>query len=177
MASRLTRVLTALGAVAALALVGPQAARAQFSYPNGYDPESGQTWNRDFRYNAVTNPYGYRGAEWAAWSNTSGPGRYSYSSYSFPAVPVLTAPPPDNLARVRVVVPADAKVSFDGKATRQTGTVRHYESPALTPGHDYSYEIKATWSENGKEVTRTRKVDVRANSRVTVNLTPAGSGS
>jgi hypothetical protein len=66
MASQLSEVLTAAAVVAALALVGPQSARAQSGYPNGYDPESGWNWARDFRYNSATHPFGYQGSNWAS---------------------------------------------------------------------------------------------------------------
>ncbi len=173
MARQLSKVLTVAAVVAFLVLVGHQPAQAK-DYPNGYDPESGWSWDRDFRYNAATNPFGYREAERAAWSYPYGSGGYYYTT---PGMPLIAAPAPDNLARVRVVVPAGAKVWFDDHATKQTGAVRRYESPALTPGHDYSYAIKAAWTENGQDVTRTQKVDVRANSRVTVDFTRPGSGS
>jgi uncharacterized protein (TIGR03000 family) len=88
---------------------------------------------------------------------------YSYGAYS-----PSTA---ENTARIRLVVPTGAKVWFGSSATKQTGSVRDFESPRLTPGKEYTYDIKATWSEGGKEVTRTRQVDVRANSNSTVDFT------
>jgi uncharacterized protein (TIGR03000 family) len=52
--------------------------------------------------------------------------------------------------------------------------VRLFESPALTPGRDFNYEIKAQWrGADGKAVTRTRTVDVRANAHVNVDFTQA----
>jgi uncharacterized protein (TIGR03000 family) len=78
----------------------------------------------------------------------------------------------DNTARVRVIVPPDAKVWFNDRATKQAGGVREFETPALTPGRDFSYDVKAQWRDaNGKDVTQTRHVDVRANSGVTVDFT------
>jgi uncharacterized protein (TIGR03000 family) len=69
-------------------------------------------------------------------------------------------------------VPADAKLWFDGAATRQSGAVREFESPQLKPGKEYTYDVKAQWRDaDGKEVTRTRRVDVRANANVTVDFT------
>jgi uncharacterized protein (TIGR03000 family) len=77
----------------------------------------------------------------------------------------------DNAARVRVMVPPDAKVWFNDRATRQTGSERDFETPALQPGRDFTYDVKAQWrDQNGKEVTQTRHVDVRANSNVTVDF-------
>jgi len=191
MTSQLTRALAVLAAVAALAWVGPQSARAQFSYPGGYDPQSGFTWDEAFRYNPVTNPFGsrepepsrpyylygraayYRNYPYAATSADyySGipaygfmpPADYSYGAYSQSA--------PDNTAHLRLVVPPDARVWFGNSATQQAGTTRQFQSPQLTPGKDYTYDVKAQWTENGKEVTQTRRVDVSANSNVTVDFT------
>jgi uncharacterized protein (TIGR03000 family) len=171
------------GVVALAACLGARPAQAK-DYPGGYDPISGWYWDDAFRYNPVTNPFGLRGANWALYQGytpSSGPAPVSYyygtlpygtmppADYSYGA---YSRPAPDNLARVRVMVPADAKVWFDGKATRQDGTDRRFESPALTPGRAYSYEVKARWRDrDGKEVTRSRRVDVSANANVTVDFT------
>jgi len=88
---------------------------------------------------------------------------YSYGAYAPSA--------PDNTARIRLIVPAGARVWFGNSATQQTGSVRNFESPRLMPGKDYTYDVKATWTEDGKEVTRTRQVSVAANRDVTVDLT------
>jgi uncharacterized protein (TIGR03000 family) len=168
-------VAVAAGVIALAAWFGVPPSQAT-EYPSGYDPASGWTWDQDFRYNPVTNPFGYRGAEWAAWQGYAP----SYGYY-YGRLPIVTAPRADysygaaardNLARVRVLVPAGAKVWFDGKATEQSGTERRFESPALTPGHAYSYDVKAQWRDkSGKEVTRSRRVDVSANANVTVDFT------
>jgi uncharacterized protein (TIGR03000 family) len=184
------QVMTVGAAVAVLAvLAGSQPAQAK-EYPSGYDPASGWTWDQDFRYSEVTNPYGYRNWDWSSspsyspsfsnyyvppinyyaypMYNTAPSANYSYGAY---------APAQDNEARIRVVVPQDAKVWFDNKATKQSGSQRHFESPALTPGKQYSYDVKAQWKdENGKEVTQTRHIDVGANTNVTVDFTQPKSG-
>jgi uncharacterized protein (TIGR03000 family) len=73
---------------------------------------------------------------------------------------------------VDVKVPkADAEIWFEGKKTNQTGTARQFSSPLLTPGRDYTYAIRARWVEDGKEVNRTRRVDVHAGDHVTVDFT------
>jgi uncharacterized protein (TIGR03000 family) len=62
-----------------------------------------------------------------------------------------------------VRVPADANVWLDGVATSQRGTVREFYSPVLEPGKRYTYQVRARWMKNGRPVTRTRTVRVRAN--------------
>jgi len=88
---------------------------------------------------------------------------YSYGAYSQSA--------PDNTARIRVVVPQGARVWFGSSATRQGGQVRLFESPRLKPGSEYAYDVRAEWRENGKDVTQTRHVGVRADSNTTVDFT------
>src|SRR5262249_11419669 len=50
-----------------------------------------------------------------------------------------------------LLVPADAVVEIGGYKTYETGTERHYDTPPLRVGGDYTYTVKATW--RGKEVT------------------------
>ena len=70
-----------------------------------------------------------------------------------------------------VHVPADADVWFDGDATKQQGEWRAFASPPLTPGKDYSYDVRARWTVGGKTVDQTRTVVVHANDKVEVDFT------
>jgi uncharacterized protein (TIGR03000 family) len=66
-------------------------------------------------------------------------------------------------ARIRVNVPdSNAQVFFDDSPTRQTGMERLFTSPPLDPSKSYTYTIRATWMDNGKEVTRTKDVKVQS---------------
>jgi uncharacterized protein (TIGR03000 family) len=58
---------------------------------------------------------------------------------------------------LRVLVPADAKVTIDGNKTSSTGPERRYETPPLARGKEYTYTLVVT--SQGKSVTR--KVRVR----------------
>ena len=71
---------------------------------------------------------------------------------------------------INVSVPATAEIWIEGKKTTQGGLFRQFISPPLTPGRDYSYDIKARWRDNGKEVTRTRHVNVHAGGVVDVSF-------
>jgi uncharacterized protein (TIGR03000 family) len=73
---------------------------------------------------------------------------------------------------VRVPTP-DAQVMIEGQGTKQTGTMRRFVSPPLTPGKTYTYEIKCTFTQDGQKMTRTETVEVRPGARVTVDLTRA----
>jgi uncharacterized protein (TIGR03000 family) len=77
----------------------------------------------------------------------------------------------DNTASIEVLVPANAKLWFDGKETSQTGPDRFFATPALEPGKTFTYEVRATWTDsNGQPVTRTREVQVQANRPVLVSF-------
>jgi uncharacterized protein (TIGR03000 family) len=70
-----------------------------------------------------------------------------------------------------VKVPSTAELWFNGtKTAPQAKAVRHFVTPALEPGHDYSYDIRVRWTEEGRPVEQTRRVLVRAGDRVTLNL-------
>jgi uncharacterized protein (TIGR03000 family) len=110
-----------------------------------------------------------------------GSSRSSASSYSYGALPTRPvvadtrpaaspsdASQPDNRAHVRVRVPAGAAVWIDGQATTSRGVLRTYQSPPLTPGGRYSYDIQARWQDNGHRVTQTQHVEVTAGAEVQV---------
>jgi uncharacterized protein (TIGR03000 family) len=78
----------------------------------------------------------------------------------------------DRAARVRVTVPAgDAEIWFQGQKTKRTGKVREFQSPPLTPGVNYTYEIRARWRDGDRSITQTRTVPVRAGQHVQVDFT------
>jgi uncharacterized protein (TIGR03000 family) len=91
----------------------------------------------------------------------------AYQSY-YPATTGTSQP--DNIAQVTVNVPPDAKVWFDDTLTTSAGAVRQFDSPPLTPGAWYSYDVKASWNENGHEVTQAQRVDVTAGGHVNVRF-------
>jgi uncharacterized protein (TIGR03000 family) len=78
--------------------------------------------------------------------------------------------PQQNIAHIRVLVPAGAKISFNGVETQQTGTERVFTTPELEPGRSYKYEVRAQWEAAGKEQSQTREVAFHAGDGVTVNL-------
>ena len=94
------------------------------------------------------------------------PAQYSESSYGGFSASTTAA-----TVHITVRVAPDAQIWFDDTATKQTGTLREFESPPLTPGKTYTYDIRAQWRENGREVTQSRHIGVQAGGRVTVDFT------
>jgi uncharacterized protein (TIGR03000 family) len=89
-----------------------------------------------------------------------------------PAAPAITSPvvPGENVARVVVRVPENAQLEFGGVAVGQTGRVRKFTTPALTPNQQYRYDIRATWTENGRQVVKDRQVFVYAGEKADVDF-------
>src|SRR5262245_36728917 len=54
-------------------------------------------------------------------------------------------------AFVKVTLPADAVLEVDGVKTKQTGATRLFATPALEKGKKYSYQLKVTYSKDGKD--------------------------
>jgi uncharacterized protein (TIGR03000 family) len=81
----------------------------------------------------------------------------------------------DPTAHVTVRVPANAELWFNGSTTTSAGSVREFQSPPLGPGR-YTYEIRAHWTENGRDITQTQKVAVSPGAHLTVDF-PVQSGA
>jgi uncharacterized protein (TIGR03000 family) len=70
--------------------------------------------------------------------------------------------PSDSPANLTVNVPADAEIWLGETKMASTGSVRVFYSPPLTPGRQYTYDIRAHWKDNGRDITQTQNVDVTA---------------
>jgi uncharacterized protein (TIGR03000 family) len=84
---------------------------------------------------------------------------------------MLPGPPPGRTCvSLTVQAPADAEIWLDGVKTNQTGPARRFESPALQPGGVYTYEVKACWTEQGRNVEQSQIILVHAGDEVRVNF-------
>ena len=94
-----------------------------------------------------------------------------YEAYARAATVNRPSPPPvDTLAHVTIRVPTDAEIWIEGTKTTSTGPIREFVSPPLTSGSRYTYDIKASWNENGHAVTQTQHVGVSAGAHVNVDF-------
>lgn len=153
-----------------------------WAYNNsGYYPGYSGNW----AYNNWNYP-GYSGA----WRNAPGYGQSTggyygegmqgdyYSSTTGTTAPAGTMRPGgmdqsgsmDGQVLINVRVPPDAEVWFDDQKTSQTGPIRSFITPALNPDQDFVYHIRARWTENGRQVDKTRRIDVHAGDRLFVNF-------
>ena len=141
--------------------------RGSTSYSRSYYPSYSPSYYSSpaisyggYSYAPAFADYYYNGALTNGWTSSA---NYSYGAY---------APAQKNTAHIRLVVPTDAQVWFGDEATRQRGEIRHFESPALEPGHQYVYDVKVRWRDkDGQDVTRTRHLGVSANSTVIADFT------
>jgi uncharacterized protein (TIGR03000 family) len=132
---------------------------------NSYPAYSGYPmYSSDYSYPSYSGYYGNPGFYGSQGMRLGSPD-YQYGSLSEDM---------KNRAFLNVRLPSpDAEVWVEGDKTRSTGQFREFMSPPLDPDKKYSYEIKARWMENGKEVTRTKKVSVRPNAPTMVDFTAA----
>jgi uncharacterized protein (TIGR03000 family) len=78
-----------------------------------------------------------------------------------------------NQALLMVHVPVDASIWFDGQPTTQKGDLRWFDTAPLEPGYGYYYTVRAVWHEDGKWVSDSEKVVMRAGDVVCIDLRPA----
>ena len=87
--------------------------------------------------------------------------------------PVKPDVKPDQVAAPATVVvnlPADAKLTVDGRATTSTSAVRTFVSPALLPNHNYTYTLTAEVMQNGTPVRQSQQIAVRAGQETRVEF-------
>jgi uncharacterized protein (TIGR03000 family) len=137
-------------------------------------------------YGCYGGGYGY-GCYGGGYGNGCYGGGYGSGCYggghyqAVPAAPAGTpakegAPVPQKTgflaapATIVVSLPADAKLMIDDTATKATSANRVFTSPVLEPGKDYFYTLKAEMNQDGKTVTTTKRITVRAGEETRVNL-------
>jgi uncharacterized protein (TIGR03000 family) len=73
-------------------------------------------------------------------------------------------------ATLVVSLPADAKLTVDGKPTASTTDTRVLVSPPLESGKDFVYTLRAEVTRDGRTQSVTRDVTVRAGQETRVTL-------
>jgi uncharacterized protein (TIGR03000 family) len=153
------------------------------NYPGWHRGRYYSTWPGNY-LGVNTYPFSRYGAPAGAAAAPYYETEVSYSGPVNPAPPVpayadvpegaSALPAADaNAAHVRVRVPADARVWLNDTAMTATGRERSFVSPALDPGTEYTYQVRARWLDNGREVNRTQEVTVRAGGTAEVDFTAA----
>jgi uncharacterized protein (TIGR03000 family) len=86
---------------------------------------------------------------------------------------------------VLVRVPEDARLYFNGTLTQTPGSVRRFNTPPLPVGQDFMYELRAEVTRQGRPISETKRVLVRAGQTTEVDFsnldaaaaTPAAIGA
>ncbi len=73
-------------------------------------------------------------------------------------------------ATIVVSLPAEAKLLIDDAATISTSETRVFASPTLEPGKDFSYTLKGELVRDGRTLSTSRRVSVRAGEETRVQL-------
>ena len=81
--------------------------------------------------------------------------------------PWVGGPAPASLV---IRLPADARLTIDGDLTRSTSGARWFVTPPLEPGQTFHYELRAEVVRDGKKLTETRQVAVRAGQESDVTI-------
>jgi len=153
-------------------------------YSSGYNPYgyNGYYGNSSYYGNSYYTPYSTQSSNYYnpyyTTPNYYSTPNYNYSTpnYTTPGVTIVpqtsvgvasasysTSDTSQNVAYLTVMLPsADAEVWLGNSATTQKGMQRTFQSPALEPGRDYTYTVKARWTSEGKAVEQSRDVNVRA---------------
>jgi len=129
---------------------------------SGYQPSYGSYYSSphygDYGQSTWSSPQYYATPSYSVPYDQGTP---SYSSGYTPGAAAAS----NTTAHVTVRAPANARVWIGGWETPNTGAVREFDSPPLTPGKQYTYEVKAQWDQNGRMMNQTQQVDVSAGSR------------
>jgi len=84
-----------------------------------------------------------------------------------PAIPgaTLYAPTIEDSAVLTLWVPAEAKVTINGRSTKSNGSRRQYVSFGLKPGFSYKYDVTATIIRDGQRVEENKTISLTAGQR------------
>jgi uncharacterized protein (TIGR03000 family) len=115
--------------------------------------------------------YGWFGHRHHKRGPDSGPSPgISVTPIEYPPAEYIKAPEPTAPAHFRVDVPEQARVWFDDQATMQTGTTRLFVTGPLERGHDYVFQVKASWKSGEKEINRTLAIHFKAGEEKTITF-------
>ena len=73
-------------------------------------------------------------------------------------------------AMIRVELPEDARLTFDGEPTASTGSHRVFLSPPLVRGKEFSYTLRAERMRGGEPTFLSKTITVRAGEETRVDL-------
>ncbi len=100
--------------------------------------------------------------------------RFAFVGFAILALVTTSSAQDKRKAQLRILLPStDTQVEIQGVPQKPTKTpvdVRTFESPELEPGKSYVYDVKVTWTKDGKQLTRERSVKVSAGRMTDLNM-------
>jgi uncharacterized protein (TIGR03000 family) len=105
--------------------------------------------------------YGSYGSSGGSYGGAGGP---YYGGASYAGAPTVVQR--DSRVHFALTVPADARVYLLNQPTTVTGTVRHFVTPELTAGREYSYTIRVEVLRNGTTYAANSEMRIRAGENV-----------
>ena len=127
--------------------------------------------------------------DWSSYGCNGCWGTYGGISPYFPQTPVVApvpaTPPAEPLpapkkpgesaaptkARLLVDVPADARLYIDDRAMKTSSEHRTYQTPDLEPGQTYFYEVRVEVERDGKVLSETKRVLLKAGDEARADFT------
>lgn len=76
----------------------------------------------------------------------------------------------NDIARITVRLPADAKLFVDNTECPLSSAVRTFATPKLEQGKKYYYTLKAEAKQNGQTVVQSQRVTMTAGQQVNVDF-------
>jgi uncharacterized protein (TIGR03000 family) len=152
-------------------------------YGGGFRSQYWWYMHNQFPYSGgmYASPYigGYRTYNMSPYSGNGGYSAPSYGGSTGLPTPVTinNYPPTSTRARaetatdrahVTIQLPPDGEVTIQGTRLNATGPIRHFDSPPLTAGTEYAYDVEATWKENGQEIKQSQRIDIAPGARTEV---------
>jgi len=125
-------------------------------YPYGYYPYPSSSYSPSYDSGYGSGPDLEDSGSYET-APPSGPGGDQAPEPPSTVSPDTASAQTDTTAHITVRVPANAKVWFDRWITTATGPVRRFNTTPLAPGQ-YTYEVRARWTENGRDITQTQPV-------------------
>lgn len=142
-------------------------------YVRSYGSSGGSSGYRKVYYrsggSSGSTVYYYRGS-----GSSGGSSGYMVPRVMPQTVPQVQPPKPEttegtNASVLRngyltVSVPTATKIYVNDKLTKTPGTYRRFKTPAINDGESLTYEVKAVYEQNGKELVQTKVVDLTSGS-------------
>jgi uncharacterized protein (TIGR03000 family) len=140
----------------------------------GYGRDFFPDWNRSFGYGAYWGPRSY-----PMYLPRNALRLYAPAADDDMAnLPGPREPTPSIPVTIEVQLPAEAELWIEGRKMSLTGGLRKFISPPLLAGQRFTYEFRARWKEEGREVMRTQNLEVAAGEQHRINFlaSPLGPG-